>query len=312
MILPNESAVRDLITDLRLSDEETGGYPVLPIAGEKTAREYLEVLLVLPFELARHLDKLDQLYQGNFRAPLTRRLREGFDIPLPPGATANFRHATVLPEPLALEVMERGVQVLQSDVLARTLLNPLALWDLADLICTLLPDYWMDRMDEVGAQWAKENDIDLYEDFEEVVGAPLPKEKTNRKLEAALAGRKTGDATTFTEVVANQWLIDVPADVRDRIATMAFHQPNKHFDVYLYRVGGNKAQLAIAPAPTHGDVRMPVTMRTGEAIEFVVEVPSDERNEMRSGLSQPLPAEAFAITGREWVSEGEWLRLVFR
>ena len=63
-----------------------------------------------------------------------------------------FRHSAVLEERLAQGVLEGGVDRLPDGELARLLLNPYALWDLADLISTLLPDYWLDRMEEQGSR----------------------------------------------------------------------------------------------------------------------------------------------------------------
>jgi hypothetical protein len=169
MIQLNDATVRDLIADLRQSDEQTGGHPILSPDQVSTARTYLEQLLLDTGDrFGQHIATLEKLYRARFVAPLPRSWRLGVDVPAPQPA-AEFLHSAVLPEALALAVAEGGVDRLAVDELASLLLNPYALWDLNDLINTLLPDYWLGRMEKVGAQLASESGIDLFEGFETVV-----------------------------------------------------------------------------------------------------------------------------------------------
>jgi hypothetical protein len=170
MTRPDDTTVRNLIADLFRSDEQTGGQPVLAPDQVEVARDYLEQLLLdVTGRLQQHVAGLEKLYQARFIAPLPRSWRRGAAPPVqsPP---AGFRHSAVLEEPLALAVLEGGVERLPASDLARLLLNPCALWDLSDLISTVLPDYWLDRMDERGVQLARDSGIDLDADFESVVG----------------------------------------------------------------------------------------------------------------------------------------------
>jgi hypothetical protein len=170
---PIASITQDLITDLHLSDEQTEGHPALPPDRVGLARECLEQLLLDPTRLQKHLSTLEGLYKAQFVAPSPRGWRQGNNL-APPQPAAAFRHSALLSDPLALAVMDGGVGRLPDADLAALLLNPYALWDLDDLIHSTLPDYWLDRMEEKGVQLAQESGIDLYEDFNRVVGTVKP------------------------------------------------------------------------------------------------------------------------------------------
>jgi hypothetical protein len=196
MIRLSDATVLDLIADLHRSDEQTGGHPVLSPDRIGTARTYLEQLLLDPGDrLRQHIVTLERWYQAKFIAPLPRSWHLGVDVPRPQPA-AEFRHSTPLPESLALAVTEGGVDRLPEDELARLLLNPYALLDLADLINTQLPDYWLDRVEKVGVQLARESGIDLYEDFNAVVGTKeLPGGESKPALGASQEHTKTEETT---------------------------------------------------------------------------------------------------------------------
>jgi hypothetical protein len=312
-----EKTVSALIADLRLSDEETGGHPILPPDTVATARLYLQQLLLdIGPRLKKHIANLEMLYRGTFVPPLPRSWRP--DLPPGPGKSTGFRHAEVLAEPLAQTVLEGGVDRLADADVARLLLNPHALWDLWDLIHTLLPDYWIEQMEEEGVALARANGIDLYEDFAEVVGGQIPAHAKGT-AEAVFAGRTRGASSSPVEVEPNRWQIEVPAEVQARIARVAFGEATRAFQLYLVRAAGSKAQLVIAPSPTHADCALSVRFGTGEERTFVVEVPPETkidstltRKEMRSDLSPTLPANAFTFTACDWQIEGDCLRLTFR
>jgi hypothetical protein len=149
-------------------------------------------LLDVTGRLQQHVAGLEKLYQARFIAPLPRSWRHGAAPPVqsPP---AGFRHSAVLEEPLALAVLEDGVERLPASDLARLLLNPCALWDLSDLISTVLPDYWIDRMDERGVQLARDSGIDLDADFEAVVGSAVSP-AAERELAPGGRGEQAGPA----------------------------------------------------------------------------------------------------------------------
>jgi hypothetical protein len=142
---------RELVTKLWISDETTQGRPQLPPPAAALARDYLALLLVDDRAEVAHIDLLQEFYRTKFRYPLSRWFWQGEPRP-PIEVAAGFRHSQFLPEATAQAVAERGHAVLSPDELAVLLLNPYALWDLADLISFLLPDYWRGRLHKVGLE----------------------------------------------------------------------------------------------------------------------------------------------------------------
>lgn len=141
-------ADRALLEELHTSDRETGGRPSVRPNLVASAREYLSVVL-LDFEAqSAHLRLLEEFYETKFDNPeLSRRLMEGQPV-YRIEAAAGFPHKQLSKK--ADDVAQHGPSVLESHELAELLLNPLALWDLADLIDFLQPGYWLPRMEEVG------------------------------------------------------------------------------------------------------------------------------------------------------------------
>jgi hypothetical protein len=117
-----------LFDSLCALDDETNGRPGVTEANRAQALAGLERLLVDVPALDEHI----------------RRLQKRF------GRT--FRHQTLLAEERAEQVVSEGAGVLSNDELAVLLLNPIALRDLAFRIGEELPDYWLERMSEVGRQ----------------------------------------------------------------------------------------------------------------------------------------------------------------
>src|SRR6266508_665838 len=88
---------RDLMTNLRISDEQTGGQPVLPAEQVETARAYLAHLLVESRVERAHVRLLEDFYRAKFHSPLGRHFQEGWQLPrLAP--VPGFRHNQLLPE----------------------------------------------------------------------------------------------------------------------------------------------------------------------------------------------------------------------
>jgi hypothetical protein len=152
--------VRDLLTDLRISDQESGGRPRLPPDRVRLARDWLSRLLVDSRPMLAHLALLQEFYGVPFRSPEPRWCRPEGGSPAvkPPGG---FQHNQLLQEETVRAIVERGPEVLTDDELARLLLNPLALWDVADRINVLLPPYWLPRMEEVGRQLMEEYGLEV-------------------------------------------------------------------------------------------------------------------------------------------------------
>jgi hypothetical protein len=134
---------RDLVTKLWISDEGTQRRPQVPAEAVLLARDYLSLLLMEVKAEVAHIELLQELYRAKFRCPLSRWFWQG-ELRPPFTVAAGFRYYQLLPEEIARAVAERGPGVLSGEELAVLLLNPYALWDLADLINYLMPDYWED------------------------------------------------------------------------------------------------------------------------------------------------------------------------
>lgn len=201
------SPVPAFIDELHRSDSQTGGHPVLPPQQIPAAYSYLERLMLDPADQLRsHVAFLEQVYGVRFVPPLPRSWRQGTTTQTPT-SPVGFPHCSVLPERVATPVLEGGVERLPQEELPRLLLNPLALWDLNDLINTLLTEYWIGRMENLGIQLAKENGIDLYEDFETVLDAPLSPRQNTASDETWLGHGRGGldlNEDTFCEAEQTQ------------------------------------------------------------------------------------------------------------
>jgi hypothetical protein len=247
MILRSDAPVSQWIADLHHSDEQTGGHPALPAAQVGPARTYLEQLLLDSTDrLWQHVAVLERLYGARYVAPLPRSLRLGIDVP-PPQVAAEFRHSAPLAEPLAQAVAEGGVDRLPESDLARLLLNPHALWDLNDSIDTLMPDFWLQRMQEVGVQLARESGIDLYEDFEAtVLGKP---ERTESSAAASRPNLFDFAASELSQDAFLRWLASW-ADPAHRAADELLHLTAMVFVNRLLECGG------LAPPAVYRSLRL--------------------------------------------------------
>jgi hypothetical protein len=149
-------AERNLLNNLRLSDEETNGQPVLPAEQADLARGWLVHVLLESGPWIAHIRLLESMYRARFRTPLPRAWTEGQPF-IRPDAAVGFRHNQLLPQGEARALAEKGLDDYPADKLALLLLNPLALWDVSDLINSLLPDYWMPRLDALGRAYMAEH-----------------------------------------------------------------------------------------------------------------------------------------------------------
>jgi hypothetical protein len=152
-------AERNLLTNLRLSDEETNGCPALPADQVERGRAWLARILIESEPWVAHTKLLEKLYRARFRIPLPRVWTEGQRF-VAADAARGFRHNQLLPEEEARTLAERGPGEYPPDKLARLLLNPLALWDVSDLINSLQPAYWLPRMEELGREYMERHGLD--------------------------------------------------------------------------------------------------------------------------------------------------------
>jgi hypothetical protein len=303
---------RELLTNLRISDEATQGRPQLPAAEVALARDYMLLLLVDDRAEIAHIELLQEFYRARFRYPLSRRFWQGGPRP-PLVVVAGFRHNQLLPEQTARAVAERGPDVLSPDELAVLLLNPYALWDLADLIDFVLPDYWLGRMDQVGRELMERHGLEVA--IPGVDEATAPERELKRK--PALMGSLRGQAHVEAHG-AGCWSLsfsDEAGALARRIAEHAYGDAETAFTLVLYRVPVPsqsdlfQAAVEVSPAPTKNDLVLVVTFPVAGERTFTLEVPpelkfdpaAEPREKTRSEPCCPLPAGAFDLKGgSEW------------
>jgi hypothetical protein len=308
--------VRNLLSDLRLADEQTNGRPTLTTEEMILARNWLSRILLEGQALCYHVQLLQEFYRSQFEPPsLPRRLWiEG----LPPlrrtSAAAGFRHYQLLPEDKALAVAERGLEALTDDELPVLLLNPFALWDLSDLINTLMPPRWLDLMSEVGRELIERYELEIRIPGD-IADSEEPEEDSRPRL--ALADVTKGQAGVTAEGTSCLVLSFADEEARQlarRIAEHLYGEPDRAFTLRLFKEpveenpGLVQAELEVSPAPTN-DLELVINFPTGEHRTFTLKVPQEvkrdptkePRAKTSSGLCDPLPVAAFDLKGgSEW------------
>jgi hypothetical protein len=124
----SDALVAQLINGLSVQDKAAHGHPRVAEADRPRVLASLERLLVDRQALDQHI----RLLQKRF------------------GRT--FPQLALLPETLVEGILSAGAGVLANDELAALLLNPIALRDLSWQIHEAMPDYWLERLSEVGQQ----------------------------------------------------------------------------------------------------------------------------------------------------------------
>jgi hypothetical protein len=312
-------AVRDLVNDyLIIPDRRPGGRPVLPPERVAEARAWLERILIDRDAFDAHVHLLQTGYGVTFRPPRPHWERPEGDRPALPETASAFRHHELLDEARAVQVAQGGPGVLHDDELARLLLNPYALWDLADLIDATLPDYWLDRMDAHGRELIAHHGLE--------VTVPVMDDSTSEpeeQPELALAGLLHAHAVVDAQG-GDCWRLDFADDagkaLARRIAWQLYGDPGRAFTLRLYRVpvAGNReqaqAEVEVSPAPTKNDLELAITFPTGQRQAFTLEVPpevkadpdAEPRERTRSTPGEPLPAVAFAFQGTPKWDDDDW------
>jgi hypothetical protein len=302
---PIPQDARDLLANLRISDEETGGRPLLPPGQRVVAEEWLARVLTDFRALRVHIGLLEGFYQTQFgQIPgLPRIMMEGKPL-FRLEAAAGFRHNGLLPEDAARAVAERGPGVLPDHDLARLLLNPLALWDVADLIDYLLPAHWLDRMEAVGREM--EEEYDLRVPIPGVDDVPLAVQQEDEE-ELAVAGLVRGRGGR-KQRGSDEWELSFEDDaaraLARRIAAHAYGDPARPFILTLLRVpvagkeGLAQARIGMSPAPTKEDFTLTVVFAGHGKRTFTLEVPLEARTGKTREWTyaepcEPLPATAF-------------------
>jgi hypothetical protein len=81
--------------------------------------------------------------------------------PLPTEQPSQFRHRQRLTAEKSFAVAEQGPEVLSPGESACLLLNPYALYDLADFIIWRLPDYWRAAQEEDARDYCERHNIHI-------------------------------------------------------------------------------------------------------------------------------------------------------
>jgi hypothetical protein len=140
-------------------DEQTKGSPTLRFSDPETVLHDLDRLLIDIFTLEAYIEKLANHYDALWARPYTRHEGGDRNQTAAKALLSRFPHKTLMPVHLAKAIVEEGTPVLRhvdnAQELSRLLLNPFALWDLADWIDLEMPEAWREQMTKVGQEyWA--------------------------------------------------------------------------------------------------------------------------------------------------------------
>jgi hypothetical protein len=305
-VMPDDA--RQLLRGLYDEDERSNGNPVVQERDLPLGRGWLQRILIDTLLRMAHVAELCWLYRGAFHPPRPRRDWPDEGRPAGPAADPAFRHTGLLEDVQALAVAEWGVNALKSDELARLLLNPVALWDLADLIDATLPEWWCGPTAERGREL-----LEQVEREEPPAGDTEPALEGEREPALSLMGAAALEARG-----ADCWRLTFEDDearkLEQRIAEHLYGEA-RAFELLLYRQPAEgdprllEFELEVAPAPVKNDLTLTVTFPAGEQRVFLLRVPAElkrdpaakPRPRTRSEPCAPLPAESFVLKGKpEW------------
>lgn len=322
--VPNEQ--RDLIVNLFISDNETGGQPALKPEDVAPAREWL-VRVLLEYDcLLAHIDLLQELYRAKFRYPRPRWDRAWGEPPPPADPNTPFRHHQLLPGTKARTVGEKGPDVLDDNGVAALLLNPFALCELAEVIHEVDGDFWCERMDKLGRELMEREGLEIPIPGED---EPPPEPWWRARQKPALADLRRGQAGVNEQPGGYLVLTfedDAARALARRIAEHFYGDPDRAFSLKLIKlpVPGNpgqvQAELEVWPAPTKNDLEFRIAFPIGAERTFTLEVPPGgknappdrQREKAGSGPCDPLPAAALKVKSGEWRDDAWPPMLVLR
>jgi hypothetical protein len=284
----------ELVDYLYIEDERTNGAPVL--SGERLGlgRDWLVRVVFDRTDRLAHVEELQRCYSRSRRSFQQGDAARG----------TIFRHHELFPEAKALSLAENGPGALAGDEVARLLLNPFALLDLADLVGALAPASWLDLLEQQARETIGEDEArELLHDYQAAAfSRPL-------QYERELVLRKLGgDAVVGS--VARRWEVPTPEEsVRLWLAETMYGDPQQVFAMAMFiravdgRPGWMEVELEVTPAPSHNDLTLSVVFPTNERRSFTLEVPPERkadptapsRPKTRSEPCEPLPAAACDI-----------------
>jgi hypothetical protein len=311
---------RDVIVNLHITDQQTKGHPVVRPEEVPTARQWLLEVLADSDKLSEHAALLAELYRGVIRPPTSRRDRwHGEPAAWPSPST--FTHFEPLAEGLAKAIAENGsaVATLTEDQLARLLLNPFALYDLADLIRTTLPNWWIEPMAAAGRAMIRRHNL--------VIDLPENLEKVGRKKQRLVRtrGGRVRDRTVqpWQDDSREVTFDESELPLKRRIAACLYGEPDREFQLTLHRhraaeAGAYVVELEVAPGPVKDDLTLAVSIN-GYVREFKLAVPASVRLDPEADppanafarAEKLVPEDAFHLKGETmWCDDAGTLRLI--
>jgi hypothetical protein len=291
---------RDAIVNLFLSDQETKGRPVLRAEERLVARAWLPDVLTDAEKFDEHIALLCELYHGAFQPQASRRDRLPGETSPQPRATT-FTHFALLPEERARLVAEEGCDLLSDDETAALLLNPFALWDLADLIDATLSDWWIDRLAEAGRAIIAHHDLVIH----------LPEPPCQRPVPQLLATtRGLGTVERRGQALVIGFTNDARA-LKQRIAQQFYGDPERNFTLTLHprpAAGTYILELEVSPAPVRENLTLSIDLN-GQVRSFTLAVPpsvrldpeADPPERVFARAAEPVPEAALQLQQQaEW------------
>ena len=130
--------------------------------GRERAANWLRSALVDFSDLDRHIGLLQELYDSQFHYPRARRDCWSHEQVMVAPTKTPFRFIERLDEQQVLAVIEGGpdsfkdTKIISDEKLGELLLNPFALYDLFDVIDDVLPEAWLNVINERGNELAKQ------------------------------------------------------------------------------------------------------------------------------------------------------------
>jgi hypothetical protein len=260
----------DALTDARIAENTGKQYRFTDQLLTAAANYFTFVLTETNDGLLPHVRFLGRLYGGVFYAPLGQRFASSGSVA--PTVDRAFRHSNPLSEPQTLALLECGPATLRNSTLfpegenialVRLLLNPVALWDLADLIGHALPRVWLTILEDHGRRLAAAHKIDL---------TPKPAAARKSQLVAAFATDKNGP-----RILPVRFAGPDGAVAQMDLAKRAYGDPNTGFLLRLHRKDECRVELEMVPAP-HQTVALTAQFATSEERVFTIVVPELARD----------------------------------
>lgn len=293
--------IKDAITNLCIAAGAPGGAR-LAVRPEvrMPAVEWLRVMLSNPRARPAHFEYVAKVF-GN--------------TPVPRAPWAQFfdtdpAEPEPLPDPRAVEMAHGGPDVCTDEEIAYLLLDQRAHAQLALLVHDLMPDWWLDALAVAGREYAKMVAIDLgaAEMQPDVVDVEDddPTVVTDNEFAASLGSRMGGAGRGKVPEYAGpwSWKLVLPDADKERIATIAYGDARKPFELRLHRIHDGRAEVEISPVPRKSEVILLATFtRTGDNRTFTLEVPVEARDPLaadddirpatRSAPCERLPDAAY-------------------